>query len=227
MAQAVKDVGGTHLVVGRIPEGSFPWVETIGMEEFLTRMVTEPEFVAKAAASVLKPALAWIEAMCDLSVDAIVECADYCGNQGPIMGPHRFRKFILPAIAEMAKLTHAKGKYFLKHTDGNTWSILDDLVAVGVDGWQGIQPNIGMDLKLLKEKYAGKLCLFGGVNNETLIAGKPEEVVAEVKYAIRHVGPGGGLVITCGNTLQLGVTYENYMAMWSATREFGKYPISL
>ena len=227
VAQAVKDVGGTHLVVGRLPGGSFPWVETVGMEEFLTRMVTEPDFVAKAAASVLKPALAWIEAMCDLGVDAIVECADYCGNQGPIMGPHRFRKFILPAIAEMAKLTHAKGKYFLKHTDGNTWSILDDLVAAGVDGWQGIQPNIGMDLKLLKEKYAGKLCLFGGVNNETLIAGKPEGVVAEVKYAIRHAGPGGGLVITCGNTLQLGVTHENYMAMWSATREFGKYPISL
>jgi uroporphyrinogen decarboxylase len=227
IAQAVKEVGGTHFVVGRIPESTFPWSETIGMEAFLARMVTEPDFVTKAVASALKPALAWIEAICDLGVDAIVECADYCGNEGPIMGPPFFRQFILPAITEMARLTHARGKYFLKHTDGNTWSILDDLVEAGIDGWQGIQPNIGMDMKRLKEQYGGRLCLFGGVNNETLIAGTPQEVVEEVKYALRHAGPGGGLVITCGNTLQTGVQYDNYGAMWSATREFGHYPIHL
>jgi hypothetical protein len=84
-----------------------------------------------------------------------------------------------------------------------------------------------MDLKLLKEKYAGRLCLFGGVNNETLIAGAERQVVEEVRYAIRHAAPGGGLVITCGNTLQNGIKYENYLAMQSAARQLGKYPISL
>ena len=227
IAQTVKDAGGTHFVVGRLPESTFAWRQTIGMEEYLTRMITEPEFVARAEEIYLKRALALIEAMCDVGVDAIVECSDYCGNEGPMMGPRFFRQFILPSLEAMAKLAHAKGAYFLKHTDGNTWTILDDMVAAGIDGWQGIQPSIGMDLKLLKEKYAGKLCLFGGVNNETLIAGTPAEVQAEVKYAIRHAAPGGGYVVASGNTLQPGTKYDNYMAMLAAAREYGAYPIRL
>jgi uroporphyrinogen decarboxylase len=225
VAYAVQELGDTHFVIGRVPSATFPWRETVGLEEFLVRMITQPEFVSKATAVHIKQLVAWAEAMCDLGVDAILEGSDYCDNRGTIMGPGRFRQFILPGLTELVQAVHAKGKYFIKHTDGNTWSILDDLVAAGVDGWQGIQPSIGMDLKLLKEKYAGKLCLFGGVNNDTLIAGTPTEVAEEVKYAIRYAAPGGGLVLTVGNTLQIGTRYENYMAMLAAAREFGQYPI--
>jgi uroporphyrinogen decarboxylase len=227
VAHTVRQVGGTHFVFGRPPDGTFPWIETVGMEEFLIRMVTEPEFVARATAASLKAALAWTEAMCDLGVDGILVGTDYCDNRGPIMGPGPFRQFVLPALSEMCRTAHEKGKFFVKHTDGNTWPVLDDFVAARLDGWQGIQPSIGMDFKLLKEKYAGQLCLFGGVNNETLIDGTPRQVTEEVHYAIRHAAPGGGLVLTCGNTLQNGVKYDNYRAMQAAAREFGTYPIQL
>ena len=197
------------------------------MEEFLIRMMTDPEFTAKATAAYLKTSLAWIDAICDTGVDGILVATDYCDNHGPIMGPRLFQQYVLPAFQATAKAIHAKGKYFLKHTDGNMWSILDDLVAAGMDGWQGIQPRIGMDPKVLKEKYAGKLCLFGGVDCWTLTLGTPAEVEEEVKYAIRYAGPGGGLVLTSGNTLQLGTKWENYAAMRSAAREYGRYPLVL
>jgi uroporphyrinogen decarboxylase len=227
VSYTVKELGGTHLVVGRIPALSFPWQQTVGMEEFLTRMVTQPDFVRKAISAYRVQMVAWIEAMCDVGVDAILETADYCDNRGPMMGPRLFRQFILPTLHELCKVTHARGKYFIKHCDGNTWLILDDFVAAGVDAWQAIQPSIGMDLRLLKEKYSGKLCLFGGVDNYALTAGSPADVVEEVKYAIRYAAWGGGLVLTSANTLQPGVKYENYRAMLSAAREFGSYPISL
>lgn len=225
LAHVIKEIGGTHFVFGRPPDGTFPWVETVGMQEFLMRMVTEPEFISKAIAASLRVSIAWIEAMCDLGVDGILVGTDYCDNRGPIMGPRLFRQFILPALAQSCEAAHAKGKFFVKHTDGNMWSILDDFVEAGLDGWQGIQPRIGMDLKRLKEKYGGKLCFFGGVNCDTLVAGTPSEVREEVLHAVRHAAPGGGLIITCGNTLLVGTKYENYMAMLSAAREFGNYPI--
>jgi uroporphyrinogen decarboxylase len=227
IAQTIKDIGETHFVIGRLPESTFAWRQTIGMEDYLTRMITDPEFVARAEQLYAKRALALAEAMCHLGVDCIVECSDYCGNQGPMMGPRFFRQFIKPSLAALVEVAHAHGAFFLKHTDGDTWSILDDLVEIGVDGWQGIQPSIGMDLKRLKDRYAGQLCLFGGVNNETLIAGTPAEVVEEVQYAFRHAAPGGGYVLTSGNTLQPGTKYENYMAMLQAGKELGKYPIKM
>jgi hypothetical protein len=84
-----------------------------------------------------------------------------------------------------------------------------------------------MDLCELKRRYGERLCFFGGVNCETLVAGTPEEARAEVRYAIQHAAPGGGLVVTSGNVLQPGTQLANYVAARQATRDFGAYPIRL
>jgi uroporphyrinogen decarboxylase len=169
--------------------------------------------------------IAYIKAMLDAGCDAIMTTDDYSSNRGPIMGPERFREFILPGVKRQAKAVHARGGYFIKHTDGNVWSILDALVEAEIDGWHGIQPSIGMDLRDLKQRYGDTLCFFGGVNNETLIAGTAGDAREEVRYAIQHAAPGGGLVVTSGNVIQPGTRLENYLAARQAVRDFGAYPI--
>jgi len=224
----VAELGDTHFIVGRSPvDGTFPFQQTVGMQEFLVRMITDPEFVDRAVEVYVKRSIAYIEAMLDAGVDAVMVTDDYSGNKGPFMGPERFRRFVAPGIERQVAAAHAKGGYFVKHTDGNTWPILDDLIATGIDAWHGIQPNIGMDLKLLKEKYGDQLCFFGGINCETLVEGTPEQARAEVKYAIEHAAPGGGLVIATGNVLQPGTQLRNYLAAREAVREYGTYPIAI
>ena len=222
----VKELGDTHFIIGRSAiDGSFPFQETVGIQEFLMRMITDPDFVRRAIAVYVTRSLAYLEAMLDAGCDAVMTTDDYSGNMGPFMGAKRFREFILPAITRQAAAVHARGGYFIKHTDGNVWSILDALVEAGIDGWHGIQPRIGMDLRQLKERYGDKLCFFGGINCETLIEGPPEKAREEVRYAIHHAAPGGGLVIATGNVLQPGTSLENYLAARQATREYGHYPI--
>lgn len=224
----VSEIGDTHFVIGRSPvDGTFPFSYTVGMQEFLVRMITEPEFVERAVEVYVNRSIAYINAMIDAGVDAVMVTDDYSGNHGPFMGPERFRRFVAPGIERQAAAVHAKGAIFVKHTDGNTWPILDDLVATGIDAWHGIQPNIGMDLKLLKQKYGDKICFFGGINCETLVEGRPEQAAAEAKYAIEHAAPGGGLVVTTGNVLQPGTQLANYLAARQAVRHFGNYPIDI
>ncbi len=223
----VEELGGTHFIIGRCPDGSFPHRETVGMEEFLTRMITDPEFVEKAIEAGTRRSVAYIKALCDAGCDAVSPPADYCDNRGPMMGPKHFRRFIKPSLKQMVEAAHSKGKLLIKHCDGNLWPILDDFVEIGVDGWQAIQPAIGMDMRLLKERYGDKLTLFGGVDIDTLVAGSAQDVVEQVRYAVKYAGPGGGLVLTSGCTLLPGVRYENYMAMLQACRELGRYPIDL
>jgi uroporphyrinogen decarboxylase len=224
----VGELGETHFIVGRSPvDGTFPFQQAGGMAEFLVRMITEPEFVRRAVDAYVARSLAYIEAMLDAGCDAIMTTDDYSDNRGPVMGPERFREFILPGLIRQAQAVHARGGYFIKHTDGNVWSILDMLVEAGVDAWHGIQPSIGMDLRLLKERYGEKLCFFGGVNCETLVAGTPDQARAEVRYAIQHAAPGGGLVVTSGNVLQPGTQLANYLAARQATRDYGTYPIDV
>ena len=224
----VSELGESHFIVGRSPmDGTFPWQETVGMEEFLVRMVTDPEFVHRAIDLYVGSSIAYIEAMIDAGCDAIMTTDDYSDNRAPIMGPERFRKFILPGLIRQSEAIHARGAYFIKHTDGNIWSILDTFVEAKVDGWHGIQPSIGMDLRLLKERYGDNLCFFGGVNCETLVAGTLQEAREEVRYAIKHAAPGGGLVLTTGNVLQPGTNLDTYLAARQAIRDYGSYPIRL
>lgn len=224
----VQEIGGTHFIVGRSPiDGSFPFQETVGMENFLIRMVTDPEFVRRAIDVYVGRSIVYIDAMLDAGCDAIMTTDDYSSNRGPIMGPERFREFILPGVVRQAEAVHARGGYFIKHTDGNVWSILDALVEAEIDGWHGIQPSIGMDLRDLKQCYGDTLCFFGGVNNETLIAGTPEDAREEVRYAIQHAAPGGGLVVTSGNVVQPGTKLENYRAARQAVRDYGAYPVRI
>ncbi len=82
-----------------------------------------------------------------------------------------------------------------------------------------------MDIQLLKERYGGRLCLFGGINCETLIEGPGERAYHEAEYTIWKAGPGGGLVLTCSNVLQPGTRLENYRMVTRALGEFGGYPI--
>jgi len=220
-----KELGGTHFVIARVPDGTFPWPETMPLADFLIKMIQEPDLIRKLIASKLKTTLAYIEAAAQLGVDAIVIGTDYCDNRGPIMGPRLYREFIYPALEAQVEATHKAGKYFVKHSDGNQWPILDSYVEAGVDVWHGIQPSIGMDLRLLKEKYGSRLAFFGGVNVDTLVMGTPDEVEAEVRYAIRHAAPGGGFAMTSGNSLLPGTKYANYVAMVEATRRWGAYPI--
>jgi hypothetical protein len=142
-----------------------------------------------------------------------------------VVAAPRFREFIVPGLARQCQACHDRGGYFIKHTDGNVWSVLDTFVELGIDGWHGIQPDIGMDLRRLKERYGEALCLFGGVNCATLIERTSAQVREEVRYAIQHAGPGGGLVIATSNVVQPGTKLQNYRAMRQAVRDFGEYPI--
>ena len=224
----IANLKDTRFIIARLPiDGTLAYKETVGIEEYLVRMITDPEFIKRASAVYVKRSIAYIDAFMDAGVDAVMTTDDYADNRGLMMGLEKFKEFILPGIERQVNATHQKGGYFIKHTDGRVWDALDSLVGVGIDGWHGIQPSVGMDFKRLKEKYGKRLCFLGGVNCETLIDGTPKDVEEEAKYAIRHAAPGGGFVLTSGNGVESGTSFENYKAMMKAREEFGRYPINL
>jgi len=216
----------THFIIARLPlDGTFPYKQTVGIEEYLVRMITDPEFCHRASSVYVNRCIAYINAFLDAGADAVMPTDDYADNRGLMMGLERFNEFILPGIERQAAAAHARGGFFIKHTDGNLWQALDGLVGAGIDGWHGIQPAIGMDLKLLKERYGSRICFFGGVDCDTLIDGTVADVERQTEYAIRHAAPGGGYVLTSGNGLENGTKVENYQAMMRVRQAYGYYPI--
>jgi hypothetical protein len=56
---------------------------------------------------------------------------------------------------------------------------------------------------------------------DTLIAGTEEEVIEQVRVACQSAPLAGGLVLTCGNTVMVGMQYGHYRTMLRAAGMYG------
>jgi len=84
-----------------------------------------------------------------------------------------------------------------------------------------------MDMKLLKSRVGDNLTLWGGVTNEKLILGSPDDVRADAHYAIKWGAPGGGFIYGASHSLAVGTKPENLLAMKEAREKWGTYPIAM
>ncbi len=217
----VEEMGGTHFILGRPGDGIFPLAKYT-LEFMLVGMIERPEVIRRIIEVETRYCIAVSEILLDAGCDAVLPTSDVAGNDGPFMSPRMFRQFLFPWLKAECDAAHAKGKYFVKHTDGKTWPLLDMFVEAGIDGWHGIQPRIGMALPDLQERYGGRLCFWGGVDVDTLIAGTEEQVADQVRVACESAPPEGGLVLACGNTVMVGVKYGHYLAMLRAAARYGR-----
>jgi len=233
----VQRLGDTHFIIGRgwnSPstwlDGSFPQPGegfNIPVHEFLMMIYNDPAFLHTILRAYTKRAIDYGRILIAAGVDAVQINADYCINSGPWLSPAHFEEFILPYMQQHVTAFKEEGVFVLKHTDGNSWSLLDAMVDTGIDALHGIQPSIGMDVRRLKERVGDRIALFGAVEGGTLIEGTPQDVAQEVTYCLKYGAPGGGFVLTTSNSVQAGTRYENYMMMLRVAREKGTYPITL
>jgi uroporphyrinogen decarboxylase len=197
------------------------WAET-----FLIGLVKAPDLVHRYLDARLKRTLLHTQAMLERGVDGMWGGHDWASNQGPVFSPRHFRLFVFPRLKQIADLCHRYGRPYIKHTDGNVNSLLDDLVAAGVDAFQAIEPRAGMDIARLKRDYGARLVLVGNVDCSTVLVNGPEEAVrAQTEAVIRATAPGGGFILSSSNSIHPGVKPKLYLTMLQTARQMGIYPI--
>jgi hypothetical protein len=198
------------------------WAET-----FLIGLVQAPGLIHRYLDARLKRTLLVTEALLERGVDGIWGGYDWASNLGPVFSPRHFRQFVFPRLKQIVDLCHRYGAPYIKHTDGNVNSLLDDLVAVGVDAFQAIEPRAGMDIAQLKKDYGEHLVLIGNVDCSTVLVDGPEDAVcAQTEEVIRSVAPGGGFLLSSSNSIHAGVKPKYFLAMLDTARQVGRYPLT-
>ena len=199
------------------------WNVLGGMTNLLICYGTNPQLVHRVARMVTDYTLDAIALGKELGADVISMDGDLAHETGMIMSPAHFREFIKPYYAELVDFVHSRGLKVFKHTDGNHWKIMEDLIEVGFDGIHPIQPQ-SLDLAEVKKQIGSRICLLGNIDcRETLVTKSTREVEEEVRRAIATAGPGGGYILSSSNTIHPKVEAENYIAMVKATHEYGVY----
>jgi len=155
-------------------------------------------------------------------VDMIRVIGDIAMQDRIIMGPDTWREVDKPRMAKLIADCKAANPdlFMFIHSDGDVTDLMDDLVEIGFDVVNPIQPEC-MDPVAVKQRYGDRITLHGGVSlQRTLPNGTREEVRAEIEHLIRKCGYNGGLVVFPSNVLQPDTPIENIIACFHAVRDF-------
>jgi len=197
-----------------------------GMQQLMMDLFENPDLVHKLVRISIDHNTAIAERAIELGADFVILGDDYGSVEAPLISPKHFREFFLSAIREIVEAVHAKGGFCLKHCCGNINLILDDMVSTGIDALHPFDATAGMDLVSVKKRFP-QLTVMGGVDCGPLLSERPaQDVVNEVKRLLHVASPGGRYIISSTNTIHNSVRPENYLAMLSTVKEFGRYPIA-
>ena len=149
-----------------------------GMERVLTDMVSEKDFVH----AYLDKLMTWIEIagrkVAQLGVDIIWIGDDFGTQNRMLISPAMFREFFKPRYAKLFsewKSIRPSVKIAF-HSDGYVYPILADLVEIGLDILNPVQPK-AMNPGQVKREFGSRLTLWGTVDiQQVLPFGTPEDV---------------------------------------------------
>jgi uroporphyrinogen decarboxylase len=204
---------------------AFMWsAYLMGLDNMLMNLLVEPELVEVTMEKVLRCNMRIVQRAIRAGAEVIILGDDYAGNNGPMMSPDLFRRFILPPLTKMIAMIHDEGAFCIKHSDGNLYPLLDMIIAAGPDGINPIEPVAGMELKKVKQLVGDKVCLTGNIDcGQLLPFGTAEEVTAAVRQAIADAGEGGGYILTSSNSIHSSCKAENFVEMIRACQTYGWY----
>lgn len=204
-------------------DGTFAIPDGDEFEEFVFRIVDDPEDVHRQARAMCDGAIAHDRKLLDAGLDGFILCSDYCFNQGPFLSPKMFSEFVAPYLAEIVQAIRQEGGYAIKHTDGNIMPIIDQLVAANPHALHSLDPMAGVDIAEVKRLYGDAVALCGNVHCAAMQTGTVEEVIASAEYCLTHAKPGGGYVYCTSNIPFKGLPLERYLLVldvWKRMRDY-------
>ena len=194
------------------------------MMEFSFRLRDEPEKLKAEADERVDEALQKAARQKSLGgLDGFALCTDYCFNKGPFLSPAMFSEFVTPYLTRLIQGYRALGFYTIKHTDGNIMPILDQLVAANPHALHSLDPQAGVDLAEVKQRYGDRMCLIGNVNCGLLDSGSEADVKESARYALRNGMPGGGYIYSTSNCIYTGMPLSRYELMLDVWKQEGNY----
>lgn len=192
------------------------------MDEFFVDLHLHPQFVGQL--------LDGLEGVCHAvidrllrdygeRIDAIGVGEDYGGQNRLLISPECWREFIRPRLERLVRHIRQGGKVAYLHSCGHVTPIIPDLIEIGVNMLQPIQPE-SMDLFDLKRRFGRNICLVGGISTQQLLPyGSPDEIRAHVARCRGDVGAGGGYVLAPAKPILPDVPLENAVALIEAFQE--------
>lgn len=196
--------------------------ELRGLEQFLMDTRLNPDFVTRLLDIITESKIVEVTRLIEHGADIVQLVGDISSERSMLISPRWWRTEIKPRLARVIQATRRPGMYFYFHSDGAMQAVLPDLIEIGFDIINPLQPEC-MDLLSIKQQYGAQFTMHSTMSSQhTLPFGTPEDVRAEVRACIQNFGSNGGLILAPSNIVQADVPLENVLALYDEIKCQGK-----
>jgi len=193
-----------------------------GMEDLMVDMADGDEKAAFLLDTVTDASAAHAAALARAGADVLALGDDIGMQRAPMMSPALYREWLKPRLARViAAAREAKPDILIQyHSCGYAAPFIDDLIEVGVDILNPVQPEC-MPFAEIYAKYGDRLSFNGTLGTQTTMPfGTPEDVRAAVFANLDIAGERGGLFVCPTHVVEPEVPWENIMAYFAACRDY-------
>lgn len=214
--QVIRDYKDEYFIVGVTVTTIFETAWALrGYEQLLTDFSLNPDLADQILEIPYQYHLTVAKYLTQMGVDMIWLGDDFGAQDGMIISPKMWRKHIKSRMANIISelKTINPDVKVAYHSDGNIFKIIPDLIEIGLDVLNPIQPAC-MEPAQLKKAFGDQLCFWGSIDEQhTLPFGSPLDVENEVINRIETLGKNGGLILGPTHHIQLDTPLENFWAM--------------
>ena len=200
-----------------------------GLNRLLMDMVYDEEKANRILDIPFRYHLAAASNLAKMGADGVWIGDDVGTQKGMMISPEMWRQYLKPRMAAFCQELKAinPNLKIAYHSDGNIYPIIDELIEIGIDVLNPIQPA-AMDPVYLKKRYGKNLAFWGTIDEQyTLPFGSVEDVRQETLSRIQNVAPGGGLILSPTHHIQLDTPIENFLTFLETVQTQGYYPIKV
>jgi hypothetical protein len=195
--------------------------KTFGFEEFCKKMYVELIEIEKlidiCAENLYQRAMRFAEQ--DLGRLFFIK-DDIAYDKGLIFSPNFLSQHWLPKIKKAIEPLKEKDVKVILHSKGNFTEYLDELIEAGFDGIHPIDPNAGMDIGLIKKKYAKSLLLFGNVDLRTADPSGGKDISLRTRQCLQKASYNGGHFISSFHGITKDLKLQEVLAFFTAINDF-------
>lgn len=192
-----------------------------GLQQMLMDFVLDPDLAHALLEIPYQYHLTAAKKLTEMGIDMLWTGDDIGSQHAMLISPDHWRTFLKPRmanfIAEVKAINPALKVAY--HSDGNVLPIIPELIEIGVDVLNPIQPA-SMDPAEVGRQFGDQVCFWGSIDEQhSLPFGTPDSVRAEVIDRLQTLGKNGGLILGPTHHVQLDTPLENFWAMVNTIRQ--------
>jgi uroporphyrinogen decarboxylase len=188
-----------------------------GLEKYMIGMASSEDWIEAINDKVEYFTTGMAEQLVRAGVDAIWLGEDLGSQISTLISPSMWRTLFRPRHERIIhKLRDINPDILIiMHSDGAVAPLLDDFIEMGIDVYNPVQPNVpGSDPGELKAKYGGRMCFFGGLDQQRLLpSGDIPAIERDMRLRAEVLGKDGGYLMAPAHIIQADVAPATVEAM--------------